>query len=183
MTDFKQTFSQYGYTLFKDSSIEKAIIEAIKNNEIRYILGIPIIIENAEINYQLLLEMASRDQILDNILEILSITSGFIKNKTKKAEIKRIISKKKIKLHFDAKEFKKIYDQYYKASKTGGFQSGLHYHLSFIFAPRQIEILYKIQNGEKLKKTEKEYYSRTIKKRLIAIRELFDFTKELLVKE
>ncbi|MDO8553819.1 MAG: hypothetical protein Q7S22_03360 [Candidatus Micrarchaeota archaeon] len=184
MNDFKKIFSQYGYSLFEESSIEKAIIEAIKNNEIRYILGIPLLLENAEINYKNLLEMATKEKLLDMLLEILSISIQVIKNKGKKSALKKLLSGRKIKLNnLDESEFRQIYEQYSKASQMQGFRSGLNYYLSFIFAPRQIEILYKIQKGEKLKKTEKEYYSRTIKKRLISIRELFDFTKEILVKD
>ena len=42
----------------------------------------------------------------------------------------------------------------------------LRYELGFHFTDRQINIIVKRKNGEVLTKTEKEYYSRTIKKRL-----------------
>jgi len=45
----------------------------------------------------------------------------------------------------------------------------LHLNLSRLFSPKQKEVLLKKYNGELLTKTEREYYSRTIKKRLEAI--------------
>jgi len=184
MGNFKRIFSDYGYQLFEESSIENAIVQAIKSNEIRYILGIPLIIEKADINYENLIEKAKKEKFLDRLLEILFISSKIIKNKEKQQLLKKIIAKKRIKKQFDEDEFKQIYEQYSQVNeRLAGFPSQLHYQLSFIFAKKQIQILYKIKTGERLKKTEKEYYSRTIKKRLIAIRELSQFARDLLVKE
>ncbi len=45
----------------------------------------------------------------------------------------------------------------------------LEYALSQIFSPRQKEILLKKLNGEVLSKTEKEYFSRTIRKKVAAL--------------
>jgi len=45
----------------------------------------------------------------------------------------------------------------------------LEYALSQIFSPRQKEILLKKLNGEILSKTEKEYFSRTIRKRVAVL--------------
>ncbi|QTA83858.1 Uncharacterized protein dnl_62790 [Desulfonema limicola] len=45
----------------------------------------------------------------------------------------------------------------------------LNLHLSRLFSPRQKEILLKKYQGEPLNKTEQEYYSRTVKKKLEAV--------------
>lgn len=47
---------------------------------------------------------------------------------------------------------------------------GLNVALSTLFTPRQIEIIKKKHRGEELTKTEKEVYSRSIKKKILAIR-------------
>jgi hypothetical protein len=45
----------------------------------------------------------------------------------------------------------------------------LNYHLSTLFAPKQKEIVLKKYNGEPLNKTEQEYFSRKVKKKLEAV--------------
>ncbi len=45
----------------------------------------------------------------------------------------------------------------------------LHYYLSTLFSPKQKELVLKKLNGEHLSKTEKEYFSRTVKKKLEAL--------------
>lgn len=182
MADFRKIFSDYGYQLFESKSVETAIIDAIKTGEIRYVLGIPLIIENAKIDYDSLLAQAKKDSILDKLLEILFISSKIIKDKEKIKIIRKILTNKKIKKKLDENEFREIYSQYSKQQRLG-FPSQLHYYLSSLFAKKQIQILYKIKTGERLSKTDKEYYSRIIKKRVIAIRELAQFARDLIVRE
>ena len=45
----------------------------------------------------------------------------------------------------------------------------LHYFLSALFSPKQKELVLKKLNGEPLNKTEQEYFSRTVKKKLEAL--------------
>jgi hypothetical protein len=45
----------------------------------------------------------------------------------------------------------------------------LNYHLSTLFSPKQKELVLKKHNKEPLNKTEKEYFSRTVKKKLEAL--------------
>ena len=46
---------------------------------------------------------------------------------------------------------------------------GVEYALSQVFSPKQKELFFKKLKGEKLTKTEKEYYSRTVKKKVAAL--------------
>lgn len=43
------------------------------------------------------------------------------------------------------------------------------YYLSLLFSPRQKELFYKKMHGEKMGKTEREYFSRVVKKKLQAL--------------
>jgi len=45
----------------------------------------------------------------------------------------------------------------------------LNFHLSTLFSPKQKELVLKKLNGEPLSKTEQEYYSRIVKKKLEAL--------------
>lgn len=180
MSEFKKIFAKQGYSLFEPESVEDAIISAIKSREMRYALGIPIVIENSNVNYEELIKMATRAGVYNEVMSILDITSEIIKNKEKKRAIKHAIGLKKIRNKFDKKEFEQSYAEYSRAPHTVGFASNVAYALSFLFAPKQINIIYKLKNGERLTKTEREYYSRVIKKKLAAIKELAGFAGEIL---
>lgn len=52
-------------------------------------------------------------------------------------------------------------------SQQRSFQ--LNLHLSTLFSPKQKELVYKKYKGEPLTKTEQEYYSRVVKKKIMAI--------------
>jgi len=45
----------------------------------------------------------------------------------------------------------------------------LHLHLSTLFSPKQKELVFKKYNKEPLTKTEQEYYSRVVKKKIMAL--------------
>ena len=181
MNEIKKIFAKHGYALFEPESIEDAIISAIKNREIRYTLGIPIVIENSDVSYEELIKRAKHAGIYEEVISILQITSQIIKNKEKKRAIARAIGlkKTKIKNKFDKKEFEQVYAGYTRVPHAVGFASDIAYALSFLFAPKQINIIYKLKNGERLTKTEREYFSRVIKKKLIAIKEIAGLAVEL----
>ena len=58
----------------------------------------------------------------------------------------------------------------------------LEYSLSQVFSPKQKELFLKKLNGEKLTKTEKEYFSRAVKKKVLALAnsELHQLSQRLL---
>lgn len=176
MNDFRKIFAERGYSLFEPESVEHAIINAIKQKELRYLFGIPIVIENSEIDFEELILLSKKEGILQELMDILYITAEVIKDKKKRKAISSIIKNKNITRFFDPNEFKDAYLQYAN-TKNAGFESRLHVNLSVLFAPKQINILYKIRSGKRLNKTEKEYYSRTIKKKLMAIHELASFSE------
>jgi len=45
----------------------------------------------------------------------------------------------------------------------------LNLHLSTLFSPKQKELVFKKYNKESLTKTEQEYYSRVVKKKIMAL--------------
>lgn len=61
-------------------------------------------------------------------------------------------------------------------------ESALEYSLSQVFSPKQKELFLRKLKGEKLSKTEKEYYSRVVKKKVLALAnpELHRFARRLL---
>ena len=61
-------------------------------------------------------------------------------------------------------------------------EMSLEYALAQIFSPKQKELFLKRFKGEKLTKTEREYYSRTVKKKVVALAntELYRMSQDLL---
>ena len=70
-----------------------------------------------------------------------------------------------------------IFRSYYRPAETENLKDlltkkeelGLEYALSQIFTPRQKELFLKKARGERLSKSEREYFSRTIKKKALAL--------------
>ena len=182
MPSYKEIFAKYGYALFEPESLEVAIIDALKERNLRYLYGIPIMLEKSSINLDMLVSLAKKDNVLQDLKEIFFITSKIISDRKLASNLKAL-SKGITKTAFHMDEFRNAYEDYAAAKKYAGFAPAENFQLSFLFAKKQIEILYKIRIGEQLTKTEKEYFSRVIKKKLVAIRELHPLAKEILVRE
>jgi len=77
---------------------------------------------------------------------------------------------------FHASRLKEVFTNYFKQSaeksrqlKEKHEELSLEYALSQLFSPKQKELFQKKLKGEPLNKTEKEYYSRTVKKKVSAL--------------
>ena len=80
------------------------------------------------------------------------------------------------KRRFDSSRLKQVFNNYFEqdAEKTRRLKKkheelSLEYALSQLFSPKQKELFQKKLNGELLTKTEKEYFSRTVKKKVAAL--------------
>jgi len=70
-----------------------------------------------------------------------------------------------------------VFNNYFMQAKDAGFNKllaakeelGFEYALSQVFPPRQKELFLKKLKGEKFTKTEKEYFSRVVKKKIFAL--------------
>ena len=78
--------------------------------------------------------------------------------------------------HFDPSRLKQVFNNYFEqdAEKTRRLKEkheelSLEYALSQLFSPKQKELFQKKLKGEVLNKTEKEYYSRRVKKKVAAL--------------
>ncbi len=75
-----------------------------------------------------------------------------------------------------AQRVKNAFDNYFKQAQTSlnnlvamKEESRLEYSLSQVFSPKQKELFFKKLRQEKLSKTEKEYFSRVVKKKVLAL--------------
>ena len=92
-------------------------------------------------------------------------------------------------LKFNSTRLKNMFESYFteqaleKEKERVKFEEfSLEYALSQVFSPKQKELFLKKQRGEKLTKTEREYFSRTVKRKLFALanENLTSFSKHLL---
>ncbi len=79
-------------------------------------------------------------------------------------------------LEFDSSRLKKTFALYFEQSKDKEIRSekrykdlSVAYALSQIFSPKQAELFKKKLNGEPLSKTEQEYYSRSVRRKVVAL--------------
>lgn len=88
-----------------------------------------------------------------------------------------------------ADRLKKVFTNYFSQSHSRlnelvslKDELGLEYSLSQVFSPKQKELFFKKIKREKLTKTEKEYFSRTVKKKVLALAnpELHRLSQKLL---
>ena len=92
---------------------------------------------------------------------------------------------------FDPERIKGIFELYFeqkvekdKRRKAKYQEYSLEYALSQVFSPKQKELFKKKLDGELLSKTEQEYYSRTVKKKVVALAnsDLHSLSRKLLEK-
>jgi hypothetical protein len=90
---------------------------------------------------------------------------------------------------FDAERVKGLFELYFekrvekdKRRKDKYEEFSLEYALSQVFSPKQKDLFKKKLEGDPLTKTEKEYYSRTVKKKVVALAnsELHSLSRKLL---
>jgi hypothetical protein len=75
-----------------------------------------------------------------------------------------------------AEKIKRIFQNYFGQTRlplrnllSGREELSLEYSLSQIFSPKQKDLIFKKLRREKLSKTEKEYFSRAVKKKILAL--------------
>jgi hypothetical protein len=75
-----------------------------------------------------------------------------------------------------AEKIKRIFQNYFGQTRlplrnllSGREELSLEYSLSQIFSPKQKDLVFKKLRREKLSKTEKEYFSRVVKKKILAL--------------
>ena len=80
------------------------------------------------------------------------------------------------KFFMSSQRLKSVFNNYFKKTQdrlndflSGKEELGLEYALSQVFSPKQKELFLKKLRNEKLTKTEKEYFSRVVKKRVLAL--------------
>ncbi|MBI5002442.1 hypothetical protein HZC31_03595 [Candidatus Woesearchaeota archaeon] len=197
-----------GYSYFKvekSVSIEDGIIQILLGKEKRFLKAIPFIIyiatKNASLsfNWSLLLEKAREKKVIHEVKAVLGVALDIFTKiepeNTLIPSLKKIVSKKKeSSFVFSFDEY--LYDfiaqkKLYEAEQQIGLAEKINkakeydfqYALANLFKPKQREIIQKIIDNKQLTKMEYDYYFKTIKKRLRAVKLLGDFADTVIQKK
>ena len=197
-----------GYSYFKVEkplSVEDLIIHILLGKEKKFLKAIPFIIyittKNASLhlNFSLLLEKAKEKKVVREVKAILSLALDIF-NKTE-PENNLIPSLKEIASRKKESSFVFTFDEYlydfiaqkklYEAEQQIGLAEKINkakeydfqYALQNLFKPKQREIIQKVIDSKPLTKMEYDYYFKTIKKRLRAVKLLGDFADTVIQKK
>src|SRR3989338_10250585 len=206
--DIATLLEKTGYSYFtveKALSVEDLILQILLGKEKRFLKAIPFIIyittkkDSLSFNLPLLLEKAKEKKILHELKAVLGVSLDIFTKlepgNSLIASLKKIVSKKKeSSFVFSFDEY--LYDfiaqkKLYEAEQQIGLAEKVNkakeydfqYALANLFKPKQREIIQKIIDNRQLTKIEYDYYFKTIKKRLRAVKLLGDFADTLIQKK
>ncbi len=196
-----------GYSYFKIESpisVEDLIIHIVLGKEKRFLKAVPFIIyvstknPSFPLNLPLLLEKAKERKVVNDVKALLRIVLDIF-NKTEPKNIiipplRKYAAKKECTYVFSFDEY--LYDflaqkKLYEAEQQIGLAEKInqakeydfHYALQILFKPKQREIIQDIVDGKPLLKGDYDYYFKTIKKRLRAVKLLGDFADTVIQKK
>ncbi len=169
-----KTLEKKGFFLeFPDYSNEEAIIEILKQDNLRLKYSLPLILDNFD--YNNILNKLSNNQKKE-FNNIIAISDKIYKKEDIKSNLHEIIQKNKIKSIFSKEEFENYYSTFKEARTQEDKNSqkiiekqaklrlnlNLNKSLGILFSPAKIRIMEKIFNHEKLTNTELKYYYKSI---------------------
>jgi len=174
-----------GFKLFEKEEpvdVNKVLYDVVKSGEVRFLEGFPVVLANAMsiggLDYKKLMNRFRDKNDKKIFMSFLELSLAVYR-----------YNRLKFIWENDGERIKNIFRNYYKTeeektreilAKTEELSS--EYALSQIFSPKQKNLFMKKLRGEKMTKTEKEYYSRVVKKKAIALSnsELHNLARKIL---
>ncbi|MEK6867957.1 MAG: hypothetical protein AABX98_03985 [Nanoarchaeota archaeon] len=206
--DINTLLERVGYAYFKVEkaiSVEDTIIQILLGKEKRFLKAIPFIFyfttkkPSLLLSLSLLFEKAKEKKVLHELKTIICISMEIFQKI--EPENPLVVSFKKVVALKKTSSFIFTFDEYlydfiaqkklYEAEQQIGLAEKLNkakeydfeYALQNLFKPRQREIIQKIIDNKPLTKIEYDYYFKTIKKRLRAVKLLGDFADTVIQKK
>ncbi|MBI3032066.1 hypothetical protein HYY69_01215 [Candidatus Woesearchaeota archaeon] len=205
--DITSLLEKIGYAYFKVEKtivIEEIIIKILSIKEKRFIKAIPFIIylstkeSSLHLDLDILIKKAKEKNLWKELKAILSLTAQILKQIESDniliPKLEKIENKTVKRFIFSFEEYKDDFigqkKRYETEQQIGLAQKisnakeyDIQYALHILFKPKQIEIIKKIIEGVLLTKIEYDYYFKTIKKRLRAIKLIGDFADTVIQKK
>ena len=204
----KEVLERIGYSYFKVEvpvSVEELIIQILSGKEKRFLKAIPFVVylttkkPSLLLDFNVLLKKAKEKKISNGVKAILNVTLEILKKvepeNTLSGVLKKIIPKKKVayfvftfdEYFYDFLAQKKLYEVKQERGLAEKINTAKEYDLQYalqnLFKPKQREIIQKVVDNQLLTKIEYDYYFKTIKKRLRAVKLLGDFADTIIQKK
>lgn len=190
-TQLFSVLSQYGYPLLEPDQMadpNKLLASLSKSQDSRLLEGFPVVLANAldkhgeKVDFaaseKLLPDAASRRRFRELAALSFYLFGLFSLDHLKLKGYKPNAGRLRLPKTLDLDRVKRTFLRYYMQSRgaeTAENKARLRedfrreYYLSLFFAPKQRDLLQKKLRGESLTKTEREYFSRVVKKKLMAL--------------
>jgi len=189
-----------GFPVFEtDKSGEASVLlaDVVKSRDLRLWHGFPVMLANANEAHHFFFNKFSSELLkksdLENAKRLVSLSAEvYDKTGYKNTWLKplrKFYAHAEAKKDLDVEKAGELFGLYFlpETRKVNELlpvknSNSLEYSLSELFSPRQKELVMKKFKGEKFTKTESEYYSRVVKKRLSALAnpDVHDLAKSLL---
>jgi hypothetical protein len=206
--DVEVLLENIGYTYFKVGEpilLDDLIIRILCGKEKRYVKAIPFVIylstKKEDIIFDLhgLLKKAKAKKLVGEVYELLSVTLQVLEKTDTQNRLIPMLQKLVTKKTHCSSLFlfdeylhdfvvqKKLYEAQQQITMADKIakekEDDIQYALHVLFKPKQREIIQKILGDAPLTKIEYDYYFKTIKKRLRAVKLLADFADTLIQKK
>ena len=196
----KDSLKSLGFPLLDTDKQKEASVllaDVVKSRDMRLWHGFPVMLANANEAGQFLFDRFKKELVkksdMENAKQLVALSSDVYdkegyKNIWLKA-MKSFYSGVKETEGLDAKKASELFGLYFtpetrkvKELLPVKNDNSLEYALSELFSPGQKKLVMKKFKGEKFNKTESEYYSRVVKKKLVAVAnsDLHNLAKTLL---
>ena len=179
--------------------VYETLAEVVQSNDTRYWEALPVLLANAsrepDFNHQKVYDYLKDKKLKDYWSDLFLLALSLWEDQDVYVRsFKELVSKDKEKLiklkgylannenfllaghRLSAQRLKDLFRNYcltqskeFRKAQSDQDALSLEYALSQVFSPKQKELFRKKLQGEKLTKTEREYYSRTVKKKALAL--------------
>ncbi len=196
----KKGLEGLGFSMFdtdKQGEASVLLADVVKSRDMRLWHGFPVMLANANEEHKFVFEKFKGEMVkksdLENAKRLVSLSAevydgeGY-KNTWLKG-LREFYSGAKKNNDLDLDKAGELFKLYFlpAARKVNELlpvknDNSLEYSLSELFSPKQKELVLKKFKNEKFTKTEKEYYSRVVKKKLLAVsnQDLYNLARSLL---
>jgi len=183
----KKGLEGLGFSMFdtdKQGEASVLLADVVKSRDMRLWHGFPVMLANANEAHKFVFEKFKRELVknndLDNAKRLVSLSadvySGEGYKNTWLKDLREFYAKAKKNKALDKDKSRELFRLYFlpETKKVNELlpaknDNSLEYSLSELFSPKQKELVLKKFKNEKFTKTEKEYYSRVVKKKLLAV--------------
>jgi len=167
--DLEEKLSHAGYRMLGSDYASKLIEEILASGTTRHLKAIPVLIARYPVDIKALLDSTTHKELLEHVL---TITQQIFEDRSLPKIVPQFTPRTG---KFSLQEFKEEFElqqhtpQFIADKEKVLLERETQYYLSQLFTSKEREIIMSVLEGNPVRKTEYEYFSRKTKKKLKAI--------------